>query len=97
MIFAINAPADGENSFANFQKKALEFGQKEAGSSLAPSATPTYAATNTPATYSLPAPTPNASGGTQYRVLVGPNNTLTYYPQFVAAKPKDTIVCETGP
>ena len=115
MVFAINAPTEGEKTFENFKKKALEFGQKEGQpstqSSLAPTATQTYAttyATTDPVTYTPtyaptynsetnpPAPAPTESEGTQHRVLVGANGTLTFYPQFVAAKPQDTIVCEIG-
>ena len=125
MVFAINPPTEGEKTFDNFLKKALEFGQQ---SSLAPTATqdcsttdtmtntvtkaaaayvatyPTstyYGETSPPAsTYysetNSAAPAPTEYQGTQYRVMVGVNGTLTYDPQFVSAKPQDTIVCETG-
>ena len=107
MIFAVNAPKEGEKTFENFQKNALAFGAKEVQSStqssLAPTATQAYTMTNAmtnTATYSseteLPAPIPTESEGALHRVIVGANGTLTFYPQFVAAKPQDTIVCETG-
>lgn len=112
MIFAVNAPTEGEKTFANFQKNALDFGAKEVQSSTSSSwaptttqtyatATQTYATANTmTATYSsetnLPAPVPTESEGAVHRVIVGANGTLTYYPQYVTAKPQDTIVCETS-
>lgn len=106
MVFAINAPKEGEKTFEAFQKKALEFGKKEdqspTQSSLAPTTTPTYTMTyTTTSTISCnsettpPAPTPTESKGVHHRVFVGANGTLTYYPPFVVAKPYDTIVCET--
>jgi len=91
MVFAVNAPKEGEKTFEAFQKKALEFGQKEATqSSVAPAAATVPCTTET----KPPTPTPTEYEGTQHRVIVGSNGTLTFYPQFVAAKPHDTIVSE---
>jgi hypothetical protein len=96
MVFAINAPKEGEKTFEAFQKKALEFGKKEdqssTQSSFAPTAIQAYAIGET----KPPAPTPTEYEGAHHRVIVGANGTLTFYPPFVAAKPHDTIVSEPG-
>lgn len=48
MVFAINCPSDGPNSFDNFKKAALEFGEKE---KLQAAASSSWAATATSEVY----------------------------------------------
>jgi plastocyanin len=140
MVFSVNCPATGENSFENYKKAALAYGAAHEAPSQSSSAPPygqsqtqqwdaphsSWAATATSDVYggqtyapvyhptvtetvtlgtdvwttayesypNSPAPTPVSPQGTEHRVIVGGNGTLTYDPPSIAAAPRDTIVFE---
>jgi len=128
MVFAINCPATGDKSFANFKAKATT---DAFATNPAPPATPsptdvivplapepTYPGITVPpmesavtktgvitlgtstwtTTYASypdsPDPTPSSVTGTEIKILVGNDSTLTFSPAYVVAKPRDTLVFE---
>ena len=108
MVFAINAPTEGDKTFENFKKKALEFGQQSSTATQTDTMTDAgihYSEPNPPApatyyseTYS-PAPAPTSTSEsvtTRHRVIVGFNGTLSFSPPVVNAQPHDIIVCGIG-
>jgi hypothetical protein len=82
MVFSINAPPNGTNTFAAFQELAIN-------SNTTASSTTTTASSTPSGSYS--------SGPTDHQILVGPGGQLVYSPSNITANPGDTVTFTFNP